>query len=1106
MPADTRDRILETTAELFRRYGYTGTGLKQIVAERERPVRLALPLLPRREGAARRRGRSAGRATCTASCSSVFTARRPTSATGGRGLLRRRRRDAACRRTTPTPARSPPSPSRWPARASRSGGPRRVFESWIGGGHGALRRRRDRRAERAAPGDSDALLPWRAPSCSAGPCAAPSRWRPRARAPWARSTPCSPPVCRFAPLARTQFFGAASLDGFIATPDGGIDWLRSYDDAGRDLYEDFIAGVGALAMGAATYDSLLEQLGSAAWPYEEQPTWVFTHRRLEAPEGADVRFVEGPVSEAHAEMRAAAGDAQRMGGGRRRPAQPVRGRGAGARLGLTVVPVVLGAGVPLFPRAVRGALELTGTSQVGGGLVELRYARPAPTSTPAPARLRLWRTGGIADTLGTRLRKDSDPPCRTQGRTPRTSTCARYSSRSPSSPCSSRARSWPCPRAQPPHPRPRSTADRPAPTARAPLQFSLSSPSPGAHFECRLDSGAWSACSANPAFDVANGSHKLEVRATLGNQTDPTPAERTWWADATVQNGNFETAGDGWLQQGYVIPGWKTDSSNTTLSVVSGGAGGEKAGRATAVGAGSLSTRVAPRPVNAAAAGTQFTASGMVRSAPGARVCLRVREWSPADAPAPTPPETQTPPQSVLGAAESCVNATSSWQAFAAVDYTTTGAGSEIDVYAYRSTTASAGDWFELDTIALRDTDPLAVPPTPEVTGDPVLLGLGDIASCWSAGDEATARLLDSTPGVIGIVGDTEQNNGTTPEFNGLLRLDLGAPQRPQPAGRGRPRVPRGGRHRVLRLLREPGRAAPEGVVQLRPRRLAHRGPEQQLRPDRWLRPRLRAVRVAPAGSARERRGLRRRLRAPPALERRSAARQPDPGGPLLGRPVRVQRRVRVRRERPHLPALRASDPGGPGGPGEGAAPVRARHRRHAALPARRAEAQHRGAAHGRLRRHALHAPREQLRLALPLAGRTQLHRLRLHPVLAADGGQQGTGHHDLLGPGRRDRRRHLGELHLHRARLNLRVPARRGIAMDRLHLAARPRWAGLRVPHLPGARPGCRGEHGRDARRAHLDRGRGPAGHDDRVGAVRPRGERRGHLRAERQRGRFHL
>jgi AcrR family transcriptional regulator len=37
MPASTKDRIMETTAELFRRYGYTGTGLKQILAEANAP-------------------------------------------------------------------------------------------------------------------------------------------------------------------------------------------------------------------------------------------------------------------------------------------------------------------------------------------------------------------------------------------------------------------------------------------------------------------------------------------------------------------------------------------------------------------------------------------------------------------------------------------------------------------------------------------------------------------------------------------------------------------------------------------------------------------------------------------------------------------------------------------------------------------------------------------------------------------------------------------------------------------------------------------------------------------------------------------------------------
>jgi AcrR family transcriptional regulator len=37
MPAETKDRIVETTAELFRRQGYTGTGVKQIVAEANAP-------------------------------------------------------------------------------------------------------------------------------------------------------------------------------------------------------------------------------------------------------------------------------------------------------------------------------------------------------------------------------------------------------------------------------------------------------------------------------------------------------------------------------------------------------------------------------------------------------------------------------------------------------------------------------------------------------------------------------------------------------------------------------------------------------------------------------------------------------------------------------------------------------------------------------------------------------------------------------------------------------------------------------------------------------------------------------------------------------------
>ena len=49
--------------------------------------------------------------------------------------------------------------------------------------------------------------------------------------------------------------------------------------------------------------------------------------------------------------------------------------------------------------------------------------------------------------------------------------------------------------------------------------------------------------------------------------------------------------------------------------------------------------------------------------------------------------------------------------------------------------------------------------------GDPVLIGAGDIASCNSTGDEATAKLLDSIPGTIFLAGDDAYESGTAQQF-----------------------------------------------------------------------------------------------------------------------------------------------------------------------------------------------------------------------------------------------------------------------------------------------------------------------------------------------------
>ena len=70
---------------------------------------------------------------------------------------------------------------------------------------------------------------------------------------------------------KTQYYTAASLDGFIATPDDSLDWLFPLGDIADTSYPAFITNVGALAMGSATYEWMLRHIVGATppqpWPY-----------------------------------------------------------------------------------------------------------------------------------------------------------------------------------------------------------------------------------------------------------------------------------------------------------------------------------------------------------------------------------------------------------------------------------------------------------------------------------------------------------------------------------------------------------------------------------------------------------------------------------------------------------------------------------------------------------------------------------------------------------------------------------------------------------------------------------------------------------------------
>lgn len=130
-------------------------------------------------------------------------------------------------------------------------------------------------------------------------------------------------------MTKTQYYTATSADGFIADPDNSLDWLFEVDRSGPDRFTTFFGGVGAMCMGATTYewvlghDRLLERPDAWQAYYGDTPCWVFSHRDLPAIPGANLRFVSGDVGPVHTDMITAAGGANvwLVGGGELEPSR-----------------------------------------------------------------------------------------------------------------------------------------------------------------------------------------------------------------------------------------------------------------------------------------------------------------------------------------------------------------------------------------------------------------------------------------------------------------------------------------------------------------------------------------------------------------------------------------------------------------------------------------------------------------------------------------------------------------------------------------------------------------------------------------------------------------
>ena len=170
-----------------------------------------------------------------------------------------------------------------------------------------------------------------------------------------------------APL-RCSVFIAVSVDGFIARPDGSIDWLEAVHVEGEDYgYSHFASSVDVLVMGRNTYEVAL---GFDVWPYTGKRVIVLTHR-LADPRNGEELFDGSPADLVERLRREGARRAYVDGGN---VIRQFLAAGLIDDLTLSVIPVVLGSGIPLFANGgPTQRLTLEETRAFPSGLAQLRY-------------------------------------------------------------------------------------------------------------------------------------------------------------------------------------------------------------------------------------------------------------------------------------------------------------------------------------------------------------------------------------------------------------------------------------------------------------------------------------------------------------------------------------------------------------------------------------------------------------------------------------------------------------------------------------------------------------------------------------------------------------
>ncbi len=163
-------------------------------------------------------------------------------------------------------------------------------------------------------------------------------------------------------------FIAVSLDGYIATKEDSLDWLFSVEGEGDNGYTEFYETVDTVLMGKRTYDWVMDHVED--FPYQNKACYVFT--RSDEKDTKDVQFVHGDIVTFTNQLKQKEGENIWIVGGGELLSAFMKEQLIDEMI-ITVAPVLLGSGIPLFKIGESRANLTLKQTRTFNQFVELHY-------------------------------------------------------------------------------------------------------------------------------------------------------------------------------------------------------------------------------------------------------------------------------------------------------------------------------------------------------------------------------------------------------------------------------------------------------------------------------------------------------------------------------------------------------------------------------------------------------------------------------------------------------------------------------------------------------------------------------------------------------------